>query len=423
MSQTQLDTPFLDGALRSTNYFNGRILSREDMQRDRDAQRALNRRLGLGLGHGVVCGLEVTAKALGGSSVTAPVVTVSAGMAVNRKGDTVALSADVDVSLLQPAPATTTAASPAAGGFDDCAPLDDGVYVTGTGVYLLTVAPASATKGLAPVSGLGNAAATCNAKEVVEGVQFRLFQVQLSNAELADTDHLQNVAAYKFLFADGLGVDSIRDPYGTATAAALLQPAPTDCDVPLAIFNWTATGGLVWVDNWAARRRLAPAAAMERPLASRDATRARAAEAAALQFEEQVQSLFDGGEAMETTLATQVFRYLPAAGIAPLFGLGASRGFDRLTFLSNWTTRGPLYIEGAEVAPLLRASLDRPAIDLDPSDPQKRQLIWLYLVRENLQAQGTGAQPYFLFASGQLPPFGRARLDVARAGFASVAVI
>src|SRR5690348_6839946 len=99
MSVTRLDTAFLDGGLRSTNYFNGRILSREDMQRDSDAHRALHQRLGLALGDGIVTGFEVEAKSIGGSSITNPVVTVRPGLAINRLGQTLALDRGVDVAL------------------------------------------------------------------------------------------------------------------------------------------------------------------------------------------------------------------------------------------------------------------------------------------------------------------------------------
>jgi hypothetical protein len=436
MSATPLDTPFLDGALRSTNYFNGRILSREDMQRDRDAARALQERLGLALGHGIVSGFGVEARAIGGSSITSPVVTVHAGLAVNRNGDTVALDRDVDVLLLQPAGSaassssgTAAAVTPAAGSFTTCAPPDDAVYVTGTGVYLLTIAPAATTQGLALVSGLGNASASCNASELVEGVQFRLLQMTgLSGVDLADDAHLRNVAAYRFLLADlgepNGGADVARDPFGTASAAsaasAVTDPALTDCDIPIALLNWTATGGLRWVDRWAVQRRLAPIAASAPPAALVGAGRLRAAEAALLQFEGHLRDLAATGTPTELAVASQIFRYLPAAGVLPLSGLGASAGFDRLTFFGDRTTRGPLVVEGAVMRALLRASLDRPPIDLG-----ERELIWIYLVRQNLQAQGTGAdvQPYFVFATGQLPPFGAARLDVARAGFANVAVM
>src|SRR5689334_7951386 len=136
MSATRLDTPFLDGGIRSTNFFNGRLLSREDMHREQAAERAIHERLGRALGAGVVHGFEVTAQAIGGSSITDPVVTVRAGLAVNRHGQTVALDRDVDVSLLKPATAPA-AATPGAGAFGACKPAEEGVYVTGTGVYLL----------------------------------------------------------------------------------------------------------------------------------------------------------------------------------------------------------------------------------------------------------------------------------------------
>ncbi len=424
MSQAQLDTPFLDGALRSTNYFNGRILSREDMQRDRDAQRALFERLGAAAGHGIVYGFEVTAKALGGSSVTNPIVTVSAGLAVNRHGDTVALAADVDVSLLQPSPAATNgaAATPAAGGFDDCAPPEDGVYVTGSGVYLLTVAPASTTQGLAPVSGLGNAAATCNAKEVVEGVQFRLFQVQLSDQELADTAHLQNVAAYKFFFAalGGTGADRAvgRDPFGIpATPPALTDPALTDCDVPLALFNWTATGGLVWVDLWSVRRRLVhdglPGAVTVGP----DAESAAAGEAMRLQFQQQIDVL--RRTAPFSAKASDAFAYLPPVGLLPLGGISGAVGFDQAAFFTGFTIRGPLFIEGARIDALLRLGREFPPIVV--GDPE---LVWLYYVRENRQAVGgvTPKQPYLVFGLGRVPCQVVPRFDVSHWNFANYAL-
>ncbi len=59
MTRTQLDTPFLDGGIRSTNFFNGRLLSREDLQREQDAERAVHERLGRALGTGIAYGLEV----------------------------------------------------------------------------------------------------------------------------------------------------------------------------------------------------------------------------------------------------------------------------------------------------------------------------------------------------------------------------
>jgi hypothetical protein len=426
MSATRLDTPFLDGALRSTNYFNGRILSREDMQRDRDAERAIDERLGLALGHGVVSGLGVDAKAIGGSSITNPIVTVHPGLAVNRNGQTVALDRDVDVALLQPAPAAGaggTTASALAGSFNTCAPPDTSVYVTGTGVYLLTIAPATTKQGLALVSGLGNAAASCNAKEVVEGVQFRLFQMTaLSGAELADEARLRNVAAYKFFFAalggSGAPANVARDPFGpTPATAALTDPALTDCDVPLALFNWTATGGLRWVDLWSVRRRLArPALPGEVPIGP-DPELAAASEATVMQFQEHIETLRLG--ATPFTKASDAFRWLPPAGLLPIAGIAGAVGFDSNGFFSGLTTRGPMFIEGARVRPFLRLATTFPPITV--ADPD---LVWLYLVRENRQPLGgvTPMQPYLLFALGRLPCQVVPRFDVSRWNFANYAL-
>src|SRR5437870_10806148 len=99
MSVIRLDTPFTDGGIHATYFFNGRILSREDMKREQDHEKAIHERLGLADGDGIVRGFEVEAKAIGGSSIGDPVVTVHAGLAVNRLGQTVALDRDVDVAL------------------------------------------------------------------------------------------------------------------------------------------------------------------------------------------------------------------------------------------------------------------------------------------------------------------------------------
>src|SRR3977135_911802 len=98
MSVTNLDTPVLDGGLHVTNFFNGRILSREDLQREQDAGRAVDWRLGQSIGDGIAHGFEVTANSIGGSSIANPIVTVSAGLAVNRCGQTGGLKNDIQVS-------------------------------------------------------------------------------------------------------------------------------------------------------------------------------------------------------------------------------------------------------------------------------------------------------------------------------------
>lgn len=413
MTRTRLDTPFLDGGVRSTNFFNGRLLSREDMQREQDAERAVHERLGRALGAGIAYGFEVEAKAIGGNSAADPVVTVHAGLAVNRRGQTVALDRDVDVSLLRPA-APASNGAPLIGGFGTCLPPDNTVYVTGTGVYLLSVAPASQKQGLAVVSGLNNTAAACNAKEVVEGVQFHLYQVKLTAAELADDAHLRNVAAYKFFIADSAGTDAARDPFGIAASPVTLTDPPlTDCDVPLALFQWTAAGGLRWVDRWSVRRRLAPVG--DGPWSAfADPHRLRVGEAMFQQFQEQISQIAASGT--PKFKAISLFRYLPPIGMIPI----GPTDVDYLVFFGELNHRNPpAVIEGARLRSLVLSSFAFPSIGLGSGE-----LIWLYFVRENMQsiADGNGGHPYLVFTSGHIPYQGDARHDVQRWNYSNFAL-
>jgi hypothetical protein len=416
MSVTSLDTPFIEGGLHSTYYFNGRILSREDLQRDWDAERAIHERLGMALGEGIVRGFEVEAKVIGGDSIGNPVVTVSPGLALNRLGQAVALDRPVDVSLRKPTAIQSTGTS-LAGSFNDCAPPEETVYVQGRGVYLLAVAPAQVKQGLALVSGLGNGTATCNVKEVVQGVQFRLLQVTgITAAELTDEAHLRNVVAYKFFFAAGVGTGAVRDPFGTAPAAPALTDSPlTDCDVPLAVLHWTTTGGLRWVDLWSVRRRVAPRTDGLLP----GAPGAAVGEAMVMQFREQVTTMRAAGANLASVAASEVFAFLPPAGIVPITGVPGAVGFDLPTFFSGQAHRKPALIEGSLVA-----SLFRDAASYAPIAAGNHELVWLYLVRENQQAVLTSnpPQPYLVFTSGDVPYQGNARFDLGKWGYASYAV-
>lgn len=411
MTRTQLDTPFLDGGLRSTNFFNGRLLSREDMQREQDAGRAVHERLGRALGTGIAHGFEVQAKAIGGNSTTDPAVTVRAGLALNRLGQTVALDRDVEVSLLKPAAPSAGGTSPT-GAFATCPPPDNTVYVTGTGVYLLSVAPAARKQGLAVVSGLHNTASTCNAKEIVEGVQFHLYQVKLTPAELADDAHLRNVVAYKFFAAEGAGTDAVRDPFGVPSApVGLTDPQLPGCDVPLAVFQWTAAGGLRWVDLWSVRRRLALAPLRGHvPLGPADPTQGALGEAMFFQFQDHIDVL----SLSPPLTASEVFRWLPPVGLLPL-GVGGASGFNATAFFSGFTTRGSLFIEGARVRALLQLATSFPPSQVPvPGQSQPPELMWLYRVRENQPPPGvTPPRPYLLFALGRLPCQVDPRFDVS----------
>src|SRR5580765_7032502 len=98
MSSFDLRQPILDGGVRAVNFFNGRLLSGEDLTQERAANRIVNARLGQAVGAGIAYGLEVT-EAIGISTNTAPVVSVAAGLAVNVQGQTLTLPAATNVAL------------------------------------------------------------------------------------------------------------------------------------------------------------------------------------------------------------------------------------------------------------------------------------------------------------------------------------
>ncbi|HEV2764879.1 MAG TPA: hypothetical protein VGV38_17995, partial [Pyrinomonadaceae bacterium] len=97
MSAIKLEEPVLDELTKSTNFFNGRLLTATDLKTDQQANRQGRRRLGRAVGEGVVSGLEVTE--VTASPGKAPVLEVSPGLALNRSGQTLALTSKARVEL------------------------------------------------------------------------------------------------------------------------------------------------------------------------------------------------------------------------------------------------------------------------------------------------------------------------------------
>ncbi|HEY4011958.1 MAG TPA: hypothetical protein VGM06_01360 [Polyangiaceae bacterium] len=405
MNATSLQTPFFDGGLQSIKFFNGRLLSGEDLTTEQLANHEARQRLARAMGEGVVRGLEVTT----GPSTTFPTVTVQAGLALNRAGDAVELTQTVSVGLY-------TSAAPAANlgnvsPFAQCTPIAPTAYLTNTGVYLLTIAPAMGTQGRAPVSGLSGGGA-CNANYLVEGVQFNL--VNLNVLAGIGTPQLRNIVAAGCF---GFGMDPMVDPFGAPPAASATQfpwveqlrrqGKISDAEVPLATLAWTTGTGIAFVDMWSARRRIHRRDTADDtvlPIRARDVARG---EAMWLQFQDQLQSLFIGSP--QTVTARDTFNYLPPVGLLPL-ATSSFVGFDLSTFFQGITTTGPLDIEGARAEAVVRTAFEYPAVDLT-----QNEMFWIYQTRQNAQAVKTsGARPYVIFVSGQLPYFGEARFDVAR---------
>jgi hypothetical protein len=449
MSAVNLLTPILNGGIQNVNFVNGRVLAAEDMTTERTASLQRQRLMGNCIGDGVASGFAVT---LSSSSVAygQQVVHVTAGVAVNRNGDVLQLAADTDVTL--------TASLPSAavnGLFAPCAPPQ--TQLTNPGVYILTVLPASGYQGQAPVTQLGSAgvATSCSSRYKTAGVQFRLslvtlastgtglqptlyalanqIQTQLNTGTTAATlapqlSQLQNGLAHACFGTDtlatyaanpfaGLPGTSSFDTYGLIDAqrtAGLI----TDCEVPLALAYWSQQG-IQFVDVWSVRRPVVTAgASVEWPLFS---GRRRGMEGLAmfLQFQDQIASLSSspGPATLSTVEATNYFYYLPAVGLLPLASTQSAIGINYSQFFNNRTyryantsagTAGPVYTEGAVLGPLVRNSLQYPAIDLG-----NQEMIYLYLIRENVEAATqSGTQPCLIFTSGRVPNQGKAQFDL-----------
>ena len=128
--KAQLNQVILNGGLPSINFFNGRLLSREDLNTEKDANNEARRRLGQAIGDGVLDGLEVTFNAMPLTDPTKAVVHVRKGAAINRNGHYLKLPNDTDVSLV----ITPTKQPMSAGLFGACEPPQATPIATGAGV-------------------------------------------------------------------------------------------------------------------------------------------------------------------------------------------------------------------------------------------------------------------------------------------------
>ena len=405
-SRIDLLQPVLDGGIRSINFFNGRLLSARDLTREQTANREADQRLGQSVGEGIAYGLEVSKTP--GAGNDSPAVSVEAGLAINRNGQTLMLAARTDVALVR-----STEGSGAADSFSDCLPLQTGAYVAGAGAYLLTLAPAQSSEGRAITNGM-NLAASCNTDTIVTAVQFRLIQIDppITDAELQDQDHLRNLIAYK-CFGTSETEGFIADPFSAQVnrwgLLDGLRPGQlTNCEVPLAVLYWTQNEGIKFVDVWSVRRRISRASTLEAMVAVLDDRCLAEGEARFQQFANQINDvLLLEADQLNTFVATDCFSYLPAAGMIPLGSTKPFKGFDPLKFFEGITTREAIFIEGSRVENLIRNSFAYPPIDLTSGN-----VIWLYFVRENFQ-NSPAPLPYLLFASGQMPYLGDAHFDLS----------
>jgi hypothetical protein len=387
-------TPILEGGIRSTNFFNGRLLSGEDLSQEQLANRDARRQLGKALGDGVAYGLVVTKSS--DSTPVQPIVSVSSGLAINRRGQTLTLPTKTDISLVRSLDSSDSTGKT----FADCRPVNPDIYVAGPGAYVLLMCPAKGSEGRAPMSGLGNIPAPCNTKYLIDGIQFRLLKLDIDDEDLSDTVRLRNRLAYKcFGVDDSSYVGWWTDPFGDhdTTYGLLDSLRPkilTECDVPLALMYWTSTDGVVFVDMWSVRRNATTPGSNEDVLPVTTPRRQSEGEAMFRQFIEEAADILEAN----TCSAYDVddFSFLPPIGLLPVSGSGSAKGFDPARFFASRGSGTPTVIGQNELITLMRKRICYPPIDV-----QKMDVIQLYWVRENLLAvqSGDAEQLFLIFAT------------------------
>ena len=437
----QLQQPLKEGGIRSVNFFNGRLLTSKDLSREQLARRQWDQRLGQAIGDGVAYGLEA-ARDVDLDTASAPVLRVKAGLAVNRAGQTLALSVDTSVALTRRFDGATSGACDCV--FANCNPLSDGTYVMGAGIYLLTIAPAQMSEGRAPTNGLDPTKVRCSTDVTVDGLQFRLLSINPLRYIDLDLGSLQfrNRLVYRCFGVearDQAMIDPWRsDPPSYGLIDELRDMGLSDCDVPLALVYWTGAG-LQFVDMWAARRKLITPDALSGyafqrpPLVADDlssfAFQARArrlveAHAMCAQFQQHLGDLLAADPSPASTAARTHFRHLPPFGIVPLQSVPL-RGFSDAAFFAGMVRRP---VAGSnQSTPFIDARLlgvlQEQALAHSPIDLTQGEFVRVYRPWQNVQAALAGAsvQTSLVFAGGLSPELAVARFDMARADFSNFA--
>jgi hypothetical protein len=384
VSATYLDS-ILDGGIANPNFFNGRVLTAQDL---RDAQRADRdrvRRLGQVLEPGVAAGLLV------GKAENNRDLTVSAGLALNRLGATLLLPRDQVLPLVGTAPESAGTDSP----FAPCSPTDPSlVGGVASGFYLLAITAATGlSTSRAPTSSLNGGDIACAARYEMDGVQLKLIVIPpvLPDGTQWQQDPPTILRAALVAACFGLpGLLSIApDPFAAPPRYGLVDQLRAngsllDCDVPLAVLRWRDQA-IEMIDQWAVRRAPALAAGLGAyppptgPSSGADAFPQHAdsrreveARALLLQFQTQLEALRTTLADPPGTVASAHFTHLPAAGYLPLRADGRPRGFDWPTFFGLPTTPPPTELDPAYLRDLFHRSFfvdpipltGSPAIDL-----------------------------------------------------------
>ncbi|HEX8212592.1 MAG TPA: hypothetical protein VF584_20610 [Longimicrobium sp.] len=435
MDATDLLEPVLTNGIRLNNFFNGRILTAEDLRAEQQAVRGRDRQLAHALGEGVAHGLEVAAA---GDVEETPVLSIQPGLAFNRDGDAVALGRPVELRLVS----VEEEAAAEAGIFAVCKPRHVPLELTNVGLYVLTASPASAlSEERAPMAELGSEgiAGSCASRWALEGARFSVAPLPLASAGETPTplalalaelvqdveekvelvrrggasatpavrtaldqelSRLRNGAAYLCFGVDRLAGQSASpfaaesgfpDPEYGAVDGMRARRELASCEVPIALF-YLSQRGVEWVDAWAVRRPLVPQPSAGTLPVLHDRRREAEALAMVLQFQQQVAELVASTmTTAQLTLveAAQRFRFLPPCGLLPLREAGVGRGLAHAVFFRGLTLGPPSPLSGAKLQRVLRHALPHAPVDLSSRTAQ----VVLWRTRDNLPAAGGGSPP------------------------------
>lgn len=363
LSPVSVGTPLSEQAIRNVNFFNGRLVTHRDMERTLEAQHEADARLGQGIGAGVVQGLEV-----GVDNALLRQLTIRAGLAISRAGQTLCLGADQVLALV---PSADPMAPQTTGGFGRCGVLSGGSYVAGNGLYLLTLAPLTVSEGKAPVLALEPGNARCNTDALVDAVQFRLLRVDqglLAERALdANPVGAAAVSKWRSQVAAGCfgspGLENAHRMVGIAPApdllAAMRLRGLSDCDVPLALVYLTASQGVAFVDRWSVRRRVAGQHAAPPWSAWVGPQLEALGEARLAQFQDQLLEV--PAASLSGLRAADWFGWLPPAGFLEASG---ARQLDWSAFLGDRKPVRTVPLAPGDVRALLSQALRRDPVAL-----------------------------------------------------------
>lgn len=404
----QLNEPITENGIRNTNFFNGRLLTAKDLQTDQEAERSQRWQLGRAIGEGIVEGLIVTI-VNSGSATAPPLVSVTKGLAINRKGQMLALGSDTTIALAR----NPEVAPVEAGIFAECLVLPRAVD-TGTGAYLLVVSPSSVFQESAPMISIApdRGLRACGKRFEIEGVRFRLLKLPNLPPELVDSTGnaagtLRNRIAH-FCFGSHKMLAGTFDPFVLRPALSALDlirtpEMLTDCDVPIAVVHWTTTAD--FQDIWAVRR---PSAIVDEIFHPDQ----KLVYASVRQFQEQFSTL----TSLETLEVARNFFFLPPFGRLPVRDSinRSATGVDLKRFWGLKYKGFPSVINRQELVPLLRTASDYAPRRLTAVDT-----VELFVVAEQMAAVHRGAerQLYAYYAFGEIARRFCAPARVARPDF------